>query len=378
MSESLELAKEIQRRDKAKFLPGGSQTLIKLAQKYEDNKQKHRNFSETGPAKGYYNRGRRKSDTSILQVNKNSDSKARRHSDVNHYYAPPVKYVTPEIQYSKKDSMNREQQLKAKHSNDENEVSLPKLEMLKMDDTPLEVKEEWVKFLNEQWHEIRRNTDILDNKNYILMIITPLRNINVTELVTRKILKILSVPLEDPTKFSKKLTNSILHAYESVQVTQHLLLAYSISSQKNSELKEILTALITKLMSNKGYSFAEQFVECVLQNPICQNNLHQIKSAYNLICLLIQASQHVKLINESFYKVLESLLSIRIVKEASDDKRCWSGFICLITLWHKICADSETLKEILRWETTQKILSDKETKYLLSNDIIDYIDNYLI
>ena len=40
LSESQELAKEIQRQDKAKLLPGGSQTLIKVAEKYEKQKRK--------------------------------------------------------------------------------------------------------------------------------------------------------------------------------------------------------------------------------------------------------------------------------------------------------------------------------------------------
>ena len=40
LSESQELAKEIQRQDKAKLLPGGSQTLIKVAEKYEEQKRK--------------------------------------------------------------------------------------------------------------------------------------------------------------------------------------------------------------------------------------------------------------------------------------------------------------------------------------------------
>ena len=40
LSESQELAKEIQRQDKAKMLPGGSQTLIKVAEKYEEQKRK--------------------------------------------------------------------------------------------------------------------------------------------------------------------------------------------------------------------------------------------------------------------------------------------------------------------------------------------------
>lgn len=44
MSESQELAKEIQRREKAKMLAGGSQTLIKLAKKYEQQKQSANNF----------------------------------------------------------------------------------------------------------------------------------------------------------------------------------------------------------------------------------------------------------------------------------------------------------------------------------------------
>ena len=40
LTESQELAKEIQRQDKAKLLPGGSQTLIKVAEKYEEQKRK--------------------------------------------------------------------------------------------------------------------------------------------------------------------------------------------------------------------------------------------------------------------------------------------------------------------------------------------------
>ena len=40
LSESQEIAKEIQRQDKAKLLPGGSQTLIKVAYKYEEQKKR--------------------------------------------------------------------------------------------------------------------------------------------------------------------------------------------------------------------------------------------------------------------------------------------------------------------------------------------------
>jgi hypothetical protein len=45
-----ELAKEIQRQEKAKTLAGGSQTLIRVAQKYEEQKMKLKELEEKARA----------------------------------------------------------------------------------------------------------------------------------------------------------------------------------------------------------------------------------------------------------------------------------------------------------------------------------------
>jgi len=59
LTESQELAKEIQRQEKAKKLPGGSQTLINLAQKYEESR-KNQKIAQDFAQK--MNNGRRFSD----------------------------------------------------------------------------------------------------------------------------------------------------------------------------------------------------------------------------------------------------------------------------------------------------------------------------
>jgi fused-like protein len=62
LTESQELAKEIQRQDKAKKLPGGSQTLINIAQKYEEQKKKLEQMKFMSPQPFGHFKGRRYSD----------------------------------------------------------------------------------------------------------------------------------------------------------------------------------------------------------------------------------------------------------------------------------------------------------------------------
>ena len=95
LSESQEIAKEIQRQDKAKLLPGGSQTLIKVAYKYEE--QKKRLMRETAQLQRQmqHNRGRRNSEIPSaianaaggLGTNSNKPFLSRRPSNLAEYYA---------------------------------------------------------------------------------------------------------------------------------------------------------------------------------------------------------------------------------------------------------------------------------------------------
>ena len=89
LTASQELAKEIQRQDKSKLLPGGSQTLIKVAQKYEE--QKKRLMQEAAlklREHPRHNKGRRNSEVAALQQPQlHNPHMARRPSNLAEYYA---------------------------------------------------------------------------------------------------------------------------------------------------------------------------------------------------------------------------------------------------------------------------------------------------
>lgn len=267
LSESQELAKEIQRQDKSKLLPGGSQMLIRVAQRYDEEQKRRLRAMQEIAAEGQWKRrgGRRNSDFALPQSF--DPANRRRHSDAALGAAAAahlsnVQYITPQPPLNPKFSPKK---FTAAAKN-----SIPLIkpqpvrpaldaavveradESLKEEDAELE-NDEWCEFLDGQTEEILQDIGVLNNQNYITMIISPLRNANANSVILEKIATVLTVPLaaED---VSEDVVASIVKGYAAVKVVSHLWLALkrmvvaAAAASDDEAILALLAGLITRLV----------------------------------------------------------------------------------------------------------------------------------
>ena len=194
LTESQELAKEIQRQDKAKKLPGGSQTLIGIAQKYEDQKKKLEKMKKVAAAQQHHQQ--------------------RRYSDMSHYQTlikpQPVRRNSDLASYS----VNRE------------------------DEDVTFNNEEWLQFLDRQMKTMDNEGKI--NSNDLILLMKPLKTTLSSDEVVKKTTTVLALPFVKATQI-----DALCNAYVSAQVVEHL--TKKLSNIQEVKCVEDILLLLTKL-----------------------------------------------------------------------------------------------------------------------------------
>ena len=194
LTESQELAKEIQRQDKAKKLPGRSQTLIGIAQKYEDQKKKLEKMKKVAAAQQHHQQ--------------------RRYSDMSHYQTlikpQPVRRNSDLASYS----VNRE------------------------DEDVTFNNEEWLQFLDRQMKTMDNEGKI--NSNDLILLMKPLKTTLSSDEVVKKTTTVLALPFVKATQI-----DALCNAYVSAQVVEHL--TKKLSNIQEIKCQEDILLLLTKL-----------------------------------------------------------------------------------------------------------------------------------
>lgn len=295
LSESQELAKEIQRQDKAKLLPGGSQTLIKVAHKYEEQKKKLQAMLDKQKHEQLmmlqHQRQRRSSDVSI-QAGIEGFDRSRRHSDMSFYqpqlqhqyymqqphpfsaeawktlsqaqYLIPQPPTLPQFTTKAPVSAAKPEAIKVPAETDTKALEEEE-ESIDDGDTSIE-NDEWCEFLDGQIEEALKDIEVLNNHNCIDMIVGPLKSPMTTALVTEKIVSVLILPFASKSKIPENIFKNLLDGYKSVKVLNRLIQALghlkdSDSSTENPETLvqkdkalSLTATLVTRLIHSEGFS----------------------------------------------------------------------------------------------------------------------------
>ena len=306
LSESQEFAKEIQRQDKAKLLSGGSQTLIKVAHKYEEQKKKlqsmvdKQKYDQAMLLQQQHQRHRRSSDVNLISdVREINNHRSRRHSDMSFYnvlqqqqqqphqfsaeawntlqqaqYLIPQPPTLPQFTAQAPSEVNKPEPIKAPpievktdkeaSEGEEDEVGGDEEEEI---NTSIE-NDEWCEFLDGQIEEALKEVEVLNNHNYIDMIVGPLKNPMTGPLVLEKIITILILPFTSKSKMGDdQLMKNLLDGYKAVKVMDHLIQAIGyLRAGENLEDAEsmiqsdktlsLATTLVTRLV-HTGADFAK-------------------------------------------------------------------------------------------------------------------------
>lgn len=193
LTESQELAKEIQRQDKASRFPGGSQTLINIAQRYEEQKK------------------------SMQQLQQHY--KGRRYSDLPHYQA----LLKPEPVKQRRNS----------------DIGLVVTQTAIVDEPPFN-NEEWMQFLDSQLKLLGQI-----NANDLALLMKPFKASGASFEVIKKAVAILAMPLmsDDPEEISD--------AYFTAQVVpvcvQKLRQSSSCENGDTNDVIEVILPLLARL-----------------------------------------------------------------------------------------------------------------------------------
>lgn len=310
LSESRELAKEMQRQDKAKALPGNSQTLLRMAAKHEAEKQRIQSAMDRERHHRAHNRGRRNSDTNLASgidmfghqrpAPPVYHAPQRRHSDYPHVQDPnsllplymlgQLQYLTPQppltapqplpdisgfrfptqapnvapqppVMLAPAQMTEKPRELTAsvvKPTPAKAEKLPATLTSLSVDEKPLEV-EEWLGFIDQQLEEVNDDVNTLDNENFVSMIVGPLKNKNVTPEILEKVTDILIIPFvaeHMPTSTLAK----ILATFSKVRVISHLFLSLKHLHEeiKGCDLLLNVACLITRLVYQSFERFSAE------------------------------------------------------------------------------------------------------------------------
>ena len=198
LTESQELAKEMQRQDKAKKLPGGGQTLVGIAQKYEEQKKKQQSIAQ--------------------KYEEQKKQKARRFSDLTHYQ-----------------TLVRPEPVRRRNSDFASYVHEEK------DEEPFN-NDEWLQFLDQQMKAM--DTEGKINSNDLLLLMKPLKSSLASNEVVKKTIIVLALP------FSKAVSvNPLCDAYINARVIEHLVnkLKHFSAESEDDDCLEVILLLLTKL-----------------------------------------------------------------------------------------------------------------------------------
>ena len=299
LSASQELAKEMQRQDKARLLPGGSQTLIRVAQKHEMAKsqlaaagrrpraasKEQRRYSDVGQGGGRMLLGRH---DPRLQERRVSCLPTITQA---HYLAPPppkepvqfclappgagvarpeaVRAAPTEVEATRVEeeknvSIDSNETLKDTSEigaeEEEEEDTDTESDLIEAEDEPIE-NAEWCEFLDCQLQEMLQEVeegagclDVVDNQNFLTMLVGPLRNPRTDSLVLHKLCQLLSLPLATQELTAPAVT-TLLKAFHTKRLVHYLVVALVVHAQKPREEEEeeeglaALTCLLLRLAS---------------------------------------------------------------------------------------------------------------------------------
>ena len=191
LTESQELAKEIQRQDKAKKLSGGSQTIIAIAQKYEEEKRNLEQFKQNA----------------FQQQNQ------RRFSDLSHYKTS----IKPEP-------------IRTRRNSDIAIYTPQKEEEFNND--------EWLQFLDQQIKAMDCEGKI--NSNDLILLLKPLKNSSASDEVIKKTIGVLALPFLKATH-----VHALCDAYVEAKIVEHLM--NKLLNCSSLECQEVILMLLTKL-----------------------------------------------------------------------------------------------------------------------------------
>ena len=285
LTASQELAKEMQRQDKARLLPGGSQTLIRVAQKHElartqlaamgrgpvRKQEPQRRFSDVGQGGGRMLLGRH---DPRLQARRVSCLPSIAQAQ---YLAPPppkepLQFVASppgqgvarpaalrpgpggetevaRVGEERNTSMDSNETLKdTSETKDEEESDTSKGEGFEVEDKPLE-NAEWCEFLDCQLEEMLREVeqgdgcpDSMDNQNLLAMLVTPLHNRHTDSLLLHKLCLLLCLPLATQKPTSPTVA-ALLQAFHTKRLVHSLVVALVVQTERSVEETDDSTGL---------------------------------------------------------------------------------------------------------------------------------------
>lgn len=208
LTESQELAKEIQRQDKAKKLSGGSQTLINIAQRHEEKKKTMEQ----------------------VQAYANNSHLNRRYSDFPAMYQATI--VKPEP---------------IRRNSDIGFQATP----LREDEDVSFNNEEWLQFLESQ---LNSADDICQvNANDLAMLLKPLHSSKASPEVMIKTATVLAMPFMKAAKVDSR---EISKAYKRAKVCESLVNCLTYVDLSQVECIRTLLMLLARLCYTKEQQFA--------------------------------------------------------------------------------------------------------------------------
>ena len=294
LTASQELLKEMQRQDKAKLLPGGSQTLIRVAQKHElartqlaalgrqpagRGSRQQRRFSDVGQGAGgqmLLGRHDPRLQTRRVSCLPNITTAVTTMPTISqaHYLAPPgpkeplqfghgppahsvarpepVRVVEPDVLRpgeEKNTSVDSNETLK---DNSDSEVleddeggetgreNDRNLDLVKEEDKPME-NAEWCEFLDSQLEEMLVELDegagcldSVDNQTFLAMLLGPLQNSKTDSVVVHKLCQLLSLPLATQ-KPDSPAVSTLLQAFHTKRLVHYLVVALTVQARQSEE-----------------------------------------------------------------------------------------------------------------------------------------------
>ena len=293
----------MQRQDKARLLPGGSQTLIRVAQKHElaktqlaalgrqpaatrGSRQQQRRFSDVGQGAGQMLLGRHDPRLQARRVSclPTITTAVTTMPTISHahYLAPPapvqfgarpppghavarpepIRVIEPDVRLcdEKNTSVDSNETLK---DNSEVEEEDEKCEGGSEKDTDTDVVEEedkpienaeWCEFLDSQLEEMMAELeegagclDSVDNQNFLAMLVGPLQNSRTDSVVLHKLCRLLSLPLATQRPDSPAIS-SLLQAFHTKRLVHYLVVALVVQARQEEEEESNGLAALTCLL----------------------------------------------------------------------------------------------------------------------------------
>ncbi len=262
LTASKELAKAMERQEKAKRMPGGSQTLIKLGREAEEKKRRMRGEMESEGGT------RRNSDlTGNLQrlaISSQPPRATRRNSMGNIFSQPDAANIRqPEpmanvlsqpattVETRQLDRRDPLGNILVNQPTPAAEIAEPeKVE-------PAVDADEWLGFLDSQLEEIVSDVGVLSNQNDVALICTPLRGNAAEPEVVLKVGRALALPFA-MDNVPKEDMKRVLRAYLAVGVINTIVEA--MDRTKSSAVLAFAAKVLSRLIlsEGEGEGFLEQ------------------------------------------------------------------------------------------------------------------------